>query len=142
MTKPGRNRRLRHALEARHESYRTKEVSRLLRRHRVALVVSHSPDWPLFEEVTADFVYIRLHGGEKTYVTRYDDPALDWWAEPMRAWAAGGEPADASRISTLSPPRRQSRELYVYFDNDQQGHAPHDALRLADRLGAGPVVSE
>jgi uncharacterized protein YecE (DUF72 family) len=135
LTRPGRKRRIRHALEVRHESYRTPELASILRKHDVALVVSDAPDWPLFEEVTASFVYIRLHGSMRTYVSRYEDPELDHWADWIRKWAAGGEPADAAKASARKPTRRKTRDVYVYFDNDQETHAPHDALRLAQRLG-------
>jgi uncharacterized protein YecE (DUF72 family) len=134
-TRAGRKRRIRHALEVRHESYRVPELARELRRHRVALVVSDAADWPLFEEVTASFLYIRMHGSTSTYASRYTDEELDRWAERIRKWAGGGQPADAARISRLAPPRHRSRDVYVYFDNDQQAHAPHDAMRLAQRLG-------
>lgn len=141
-TRGGRKRLLRHALEVRNESYRVPELARQLRRHRVALVISDAADWPLFEEVTAPFLYIRMHGSARTYASRYSDAELDRWAERIRKWAGGGQPADASRISALPPPRHRSRDVYVYFDNDQEAHAPHDALRLAERLGVEWAPSE
>jgi uncharacterized protein YecE (DUF72 family) len=131
----GRKRRIRHALEVRQESFATPELAKQLRRHRVALVVADSGSWPRYEEITADFLYVRLHGSPDTYASRYSDSTLDGWAERIRKWSAGGEPADAARISDRKAPRRKSRDVFVYFDNDQQAHAPHDALRLAERLG-------
>jgi uncharacterized protein YecE (DUF72 family) len=136
LTRTDRDRRLRHALEVRNDSYRVPQFVRALRDHGVALVVSDSPGWPLFEELTAGFVYIRLHGSRKTYASRYTDRELDRWAERIAAWSRGSEPAGAARITDRAPPRRKTRDVHVYFDNDQAGHAPHDALRLADRLGA------
>ena len=129
-----RPRRLRHALEARDESYRDPEVARIARRYGVALVVSDSGDWPRLEEVSADFVYIRLHGRPRTYASRYGAAALDEWAARIRRWGAGGEPDDARRISERRAPRRAHRDVYVYFDNDRLAHAPRDARRLACRL--------
>jgi uncharacterized protein YecE (DUF72 family) len=139
-TKPGRKRRLRHALEPRNESFFQPELVRLLRDHGVGLVVSDAADWPLVEELTAGFVYVRLHGASKTYSSRYTDPELDAWADRIRAWAGGSEPDDARKITDRKPPRRKSRDVFVYFDNDQEAHAPHDALRLMERLGveSGP----
>ena len=129
-----RKRRLRHVLEPRHESFFCDEAVRILRRAGVALAISHGGDWPMREEVTAGFVYIRLHGAPRTYVSGYDASSLDCWAERIQAWAEGGEPPDARRITGRSPPRRKSRDVYVYFDNDGEGRAPHDAEALKERL--------
>jgi uncharacterized protein YecE (DUF72 family) len=64
--------RLRHALEVRHRSFETPAFVALLRRHRVALVAADTAGkWPLIEDVTADFVYVRLHGDEKIYESGY-----------------------------------------------------------------------
>lgn len=129
--------RLRHAVEIRHDSFRDDRFVRLLRRHGIALVVADTAGrWPLVEDVTADFVYIRLHGDKELYVSGYDDAALDGWARRIRQWAAGGEVDDARRISRMKPRRRATRDVYCYFDNDAKVHAPFDAQRLASRLGA------
>ena len=130
-----RPRRLRHALEARDESFRDPEAARIARRYGVALVVSDSGDWPRLEEVSADFVYIRLPGRPRTYASRYGPAALDDGATRVRRWSAGREPEDAHRIGERRAPRRAHRDVYVYFDNDRFAHAPHDALSLARRLG-------
>jgi uncharacterized protein YecE (DUF72 family) len=84
--------------------------------------------------VTAGFVYLRLHGSRETYASRYTDPELDRWAARIRAWQTGGQPTDAHTFTDLKPPRRKSRDAYVYFDNDAKVHAPKDAARLAERL--------
>jgi uncharacterized protein YecE (DUF72 family) len=130
-----RKRRLRHAIEIRHPSFCTEVFVRMLRRHRAALVVSEAvADWPYVEDVTGDFVYLRLHGPETLYGGRYSDAALDRWATRINAWASGGEPEDAHRISALRPLARSSRDVYCYFDNDQKVRAPFDARRLTERL--------
>jgi uncharacterized protein YecE (DUF72 family) len=130
------NRRLRHAVEIRHESFRDDAFVRLLRRHDVALVVADTAGrWPLLEDVTADFVYIRLHGDEELYVSGYTDEALDMWARRIDAWSRGAEPDDARKASSLKPRRRASRDVYCYFDNDAKVHAPFDAQTLAMKLG-------
>ncbi|HEY1139448.1 MAG TPA: DUF72 domain-containing protein [Lysobacter sp.] len=130
------NRRLRHAVEIRHESFRDDAFVRLLRRHDVALVVADTAGrWPLLEDVTADFVYIRLHGDEELYVSGYTDEALHMWARRIDAWSRGAEPDDARKASSLRPRRRASRDVYCYFDNDAKVHAPFDAQTLAMKLG-------
>lgn len=130
-----RRRRLRHALEIRHESFLVPDCVRLARRHGTAIVFSHSADWPYTEEVTAGYVYLRLHGSPETYVSPYSDAALDHWAARIRTWQAAEQPDNAERITDRRPPRRKTRDVYVYFDNDKEGHAPNDARRLAKRLG-------
>jgi uncharacterized protein YecE (DUF72 family) len=89
---------LRHAFEIRHESFRSIEFINLLRRHGVALVCADTVEWPRLMDVTADFIYCRLHGSEELYASGYDDAALDSWAARVVAWACGGEPPEAERV--------------------------------------------
>ena len=135
---PGTRHRLRHVLEVRHPSFLGDEAVRIARRHGVALAFSHAGDWPYTEEVTAGFVYVRLHGTSPTYGSAYGPAALRRWADRIRRWADAGEPDDAVRISDRQPPRRKGRDVYVYFDNDMGGHAPREAQQLQDLLdGSG-----
>ena len=114
---------LRHALEVRHASFADagEELAALLREQDIGLVVADTAGkWPFLEQVTADFVYVRLHGDVELYVSGYGDEALDRWAERVRGWTAMG------------------RDVYVYFDNDAKVRAPVDAMALAARTGSGP----
>jgi uncharacterized protein YecE (DUF72 family) len=133
---------LRHAIEVRHPSFVDESFVALLREHNVALVVADTAGkWPYCEEVTADFIYLRLHGDRQLYASGYSDRALARWAKRIRAWSEGNEPADAHRIGTGKPPQRQ-RDAYCYFDNDVKVRAPFDALALSARLGlAEPAVT-
>ena len=134
-TTPDRKRRMRHAIEIRHESFCDAAFVKLLRKYSAALVVSDSVmDWPYAEDLTADFVYMRLHGPEVLYGGQYTDAQLDRWAQRIRAWASGGEPDDAQRLSPAPPRRRAARDVFCYFDNDQKVRAPFDARRLIQRL--------
>ena len=109
--------RYRHALEVRHESYFHPEFYDLLRRHRWAFVIADTAGrFGYAEEVTAPFVYVRLHGSRQLYVSGYTPRELDEWAARIRRWTGEG------------------RDVYVYFDNDARVHAPHDALGLAARV--------
>lgn len=127
-----------HAFEVRHESFLVPAFAALLRRHGAALVFADTARvWPYTEEVTADFIYARLHGAEHLYASGYTDAQLDWWAERIRVWHRGGEPRDARRISDEKPPGEGGRDVYVYFDNDARARAPFDAMRLAERLSGG-----
>ncbi|WP_439655804.1 DUF72 domain-containing protein [Lentzea sp. HUAS TT2] len=102
----------RHALEPRHESFRTDAYFDLLHAHNVAHVVSDAPTFPCIEAVTADFAYVRLHGHDELYISSYDDDQLDEWAGKIHDW---------------------DRDTYVYFDNTMHGAAPRNALSLMAR---------
>ena len=126
---------LRHAIEIRHPGFLDPEFVELLRRHNMAFVFADSVDWPYAEDVTADFVYLRLHGAQELYASGYDDDALDWWAARIKLWARGQQPNDARLIANASPPpERHGRDVFVYFDNDAKVRAPADARSLIARL--------
>jgi uncharacterized protein YecE (DUF72 family) len=131
-----RARPLRHAVEIRHPSFVDPAFIALLRRHRIALVVADTAGrWPLLEDLTADFVYLRLHGEKELYASGYDDESLDRWAARIATWRCGGQVRDARLASTRPAPHRARRDIYCYFDNDVKVHAPYDAAHLAARLG-------
>jgi uncharacterized protein YecE (DUF72 family) len=126
---------LRHAIEIRHPSYCTPRFLDLLRRYNMALVCADTVEWPLVMDLTADFVYCRLHGSQELYVSGYGEDALDRWARRIRSWARGAEPRDAQRIASRTRPRTQGRDVFVYFDNTAKVSAPPNARALAQRLG-------
>lgn len=134
------NRPLRHAVEIRHESFLDTSFIDLLRDHSIALVVAETAKrWPMMHDVTADFVYMRLHGDKELYKSGYGDKALERWAERIRAWQRGREPADAQKISPRKPPTSKPRDVYCYFDNtDVKLRAPVDAQALMRKLGLKP----
>jgi len=140
----GGNAPLRHAVEIRHPSFLCEDFVELLRKHKVALVVADSAGkWPYIEDVTADFVYMRLHGDVELYSSGYTARALRRWKARILAWSQGGQPDDAELIVQREPRKRASRDVYCYFDNDQKVHAPYDARRLLEKLGlAGELVTE
>lgn len=103
----------RHCMEPRHESFNCDEFFELLAQYKCAFVIADTAGrFMLADRVTADFVYVRLHGSEQLYVSRYSDEELQHWANRIENWLSGG------------------RDVYVYFDNDAAGHAPYDAMRL------------
>ena len=107
---------VRHALEFRSETFCTPDAFAVLREHDVACVVADTARrFPRTEEHTSGFRYVRLHGDEELYTSGYSPEALDRWAEKCRAWADQGD-------------------VFVYFDNDAKGYAPHDARGLIERL--------
>ena len=118
LTEVDEDRPLRHALEVRHSSFTQRETAALLAAHDVALVVADTAGrWPRLDAVTSDHVYVRLHGDKELYASGYTPDALDRWAARCRAWADDG------------------RDVFVYFDNDAKGFAPHDAMGLIQRVG-------
>jgi len=115
---------VRHVLEFRHKSWFDDETAARLGDARVASAISDAPKWPMWEVVTTDLAYVRLHGHTRTYASAYSPQLLKEWAERAAAWLDEG------------------REVHVYFDNDSEGAAPHDALRLMDRLGIAGADDE
>jgi uncharacterized protein YecE (DUF72 family) len=111
----------RHAFEVRHPSYFHEEFYAILRERECGFVIADTAGkFPYAEEVTADFVYVRLHGSVELYASGYSDAELDDWARKIVGWR--DDPAGG-------------RDVYVYFDNDAKVHAPFDAMRLAERVG-------
>ena len=132
----GPKRKLRHAVEIRHDSFRDPAFIALLRKYKVAVVVADTAGkWPLIEDVCADFMYLRLHGEKELYASGYTEEALDHWAARIAAWSGGGQVADAHCVSPKSAPKRASRDVFCYFDNDIKVRAPFDARRLMEKLG-------
>jgi uncharacterized protein YecE (DUF72 family) len=116
-------------VEVRHPSFCAPQFLKLLKRENIALVAADSAGlYPYFEEVTAEFSYVRLHGATELYVSGYSDPVLLRWARKVRAWSDGAVPA--ASLDSKSQARR-ARDVYVYFDNDAKVHAPFDAQKLA-----------
>jgi uncharacterized protein YecE (DUF72 family) len=118
---------LRHAVEVRHDSFATGAFAQLCREHGVALVVADTAGrFTWVDEVTSELVYVRLHGDQELYTSRYSDQGIEWWAARVQGWA------DTEGV----------REVQVYFDNDGHAHAPFDARRLAERLGVATEPPE
>lgn len=105
---------MRFAIEFRHKSWFDDEVAAILRENGIANCISHASRWPMWEAVTADFAYIRLHGRPYTYYSNYEEDELRSWTE---------------KITTS-----KAEEFYVYFDNDANSFAPMNALRLRELL--------
>ena len=129
-----KNRKLRHAIEIRNESFVSEEFVGLLRKHDIALVKADTVEWPLLMDVTAEFVYCRLHGSEELYASGYSEESLDMWAKRVERWANGDEVEDGKKASVKNGRKRASRDVYVYFDNDVKVRAPYDAQSLMKRI--------
>ncbi len=137
----GRNRRMRHAIEFRNAEGLDETFLAMLRKHNVALVIADTAGrWPYQEDVTATFIYIRLHGDEELYSSGYSDAALEFWRERIKGWSQGRQPKDACLIGARRTMPTRSPDIYCYFDNDQKVRAPFDARQLIEKLDlAGPL---
>jgi len=106
------------AVELRHPSWHAEPVYALLERHHAAYCVMSGANLPCVLRATAPFVYVRLHGPDHhhLYGGSYSDDDLRWWAERVREWDGSG------------------RDVYVYFNNDGNGYAVHNAGSLRAML--------
>jgi uncharacterized protein YecE (DUF72 family) len=104
------------AFEFRNADWFRDDVLRVLHERGVALCLYDFAGRQSPVEVTAGFVYVRLHGPDRPYQGSYDDGALRRWAGHIRRW------------------RGRGLDSYFYFDNDAHGYAPANALRLKELL--------
>ncbi len=107
----------RYAFELRDESWWCDAVYDILQRHGAAAVWFDMEQRrsPIVD--TASFRYVRWHGpGEVAYTGRYGRNRLRPLTRHVRDWCGSGQ------------------DVYVYFDNDEAGYAPTDALALQDML--------
>jgi uncharacterized protein YecE (DUF72 family) len=127
---------LRYAFEPRHESFFVPEFVDLLGRSNAALAFGDAAEkFEYREDVTADFIYIRLHGKSEIYASDYTEEELDRWAKRIRSWQRGSQPRDAKLINRKARRSANARDVYVYFDNSMHGHAAFDAIYLSRSLG-------
>lgn len=128
---------VRHALEFRHPSFMDEGFVEMLREHNVAVVFAHSGEKsPYMEDVTADFIYARMHGQETKYKKGYTKDTIDWLAKRLGLWTKGSQPKDAQVVLDTSP-KKMKRDAFIYFDTEAKDYAPQDALNLCERLKAG-----
>ncbi|MDR6764416.1 uncharacterized protein YecE (DUF72 family) [Flavobacterium sp. 2755] len=102
----------RFVIEFRNAEWYTAEVFNLLKKHNVGFCIYELAGHLSPLEITADFVYLRLHGPTSDkYRGNYSGQALKKWADQCKIWL-------------------QTKDVYVYFDNDEQGYAAFNALKL------------
>lgn len=104
----------RHIIEFRHPSWFDADVAECLQQNSIALCQSDAADWPMWDAITTDLIYIRLHGHTRTYASSYRSTSLRQWAQRIRSW------------------RKQACQVHVYFDNDAEGAAPRNAIQLIE----------
>lgn len=126
--------RLRHALEARHESFRTPEFVALCRNAGVAIVYADDDTYPAFADLTADFVYARLQDTEAKYANGYAPKALDKWATVAKAWALGEAPKDLA-YADVPKGDGKARDVFIYMIAGAKEKNPAAAMALQQRTG-------
>lgn len=103
---------VKHSIEFRHRSWFVPEIAARMRDANASVCMSDAPDFPLWHEVTSDLVYVRLHGHTRKYASSYSGALLRKWRDDIATWIADG------------------RDVHVYFDNDAEGAAVHNAKTL------------
>ena len=126
---------LRHVVEVRHESFRVPEFVALLRRYRVAVVLTDKEGFPQIPDVTAPFVYARLQGASEKIKTGYAPKDLDLWASRAREWSEGKTPAGLDLVGEPDKKSPKARDVFVYMINGFKPKAPAAAMALIERLG-------
>jgi uncharacterized protein YecE (DUF72 family) len=125
---------LRHAVEVRHDSFRSPEFVALLREYEVAAITAGDSDFPQIADVTAPFVYARIMGTQEAQPTGYSDKALDAWAQRARDWAAGGAPKDLEPASPVAA-AKTPRDVFLYVISGDKVRNPAAAMALIERVG-------
>jgi uncharacterized protein YecE (DUF72 family) len=105
-----------YAFEFRDTSWFDKRVYEILEKHNMAFCIYEIGRVLSPKIVTADIVYVRLHGPDGPYRGKYSDRVLEGWAGAFSTWA------------------NQGKEVFCYFDNDEAGYAPQNAMRLQEMV--------
>jgi uncharacterized protein YecE (DUF72 family) len=131
------SRALRYAIEIRNNTFLVPSFIDLLRKYNVAAVIAETArKWPMVQDITADFIYMRLHGDKEIYRSGYSNKSLQRWALRIAQWHRGTEPPGARKVETSRKPPKRRRDVYCFFDNtDLKLRAPFDARSLAEMLG-------
>ena len=105
---------LRSALEFRHKSWCDEKVYELLRKYNAGWVIADSPRYPRADVVTADFVYIRMHGSKVMFASKYTKKELSSLVQKIKEWL------------------KEKLDVFCYFNNDFQGYAIENAKELLE----------
>lgn len=102
-----------YVFEFRNPDWYKPEVYDLLKKHNCAFCIYELAGHISPSLITADFVYLRLHGPGNKYQGSYSDETLQSWADECLKWS-------------------ETKDVFVYFDNDQNGYAAFNALKLRE----------
>jgi uncharacterized protein YecE (DUF72 family) len=124
---------LRHAVEVRHESFRTPGFIALARKFGVAVVIAGDSSYPQIADLTAPFVYARIMGTKATEASGYSEASLERWAARAHAWASGSMPDDLEYVEARTG-NEEPRDVFLYVISGHKVHNPAAAVSLIERL--------
>ncbi|GMV61533.1 MAG: hypothetical protein AMXMBFR74_07020 [Parvibaculum sp.] len=123
---------LRHAVEVRHDSFKTEDFIDLLREHEVAVVTAADGGYTQIGDVTAPFVYARIMGTDEKEKLGYAKKMLDQWATRAKEWAAGNTPKGIDAVAPAS--KQPVNDVFLYVISGAKVRNPLAAMAIADRL--------
>ncbi len=124
---------LKHVMEPRHESFRDPAFAQLCRDQNVGIVLADHEKYPMFADVTSDFVYMRLQQGSDDVATAYEDEPLTEWADRAATYAQGGVPGGLAMADPAFAPTKVKRDVFVYFIHEGKIRAPAAAMAFLDK---------
>jgi uncharacterized protein YecE (DUF72 family) len=124
---------LRHAVEVRHDSFRTPEFVDLLRRFQIPVVYTDHEKYPNIADPAGGFVYARLQRGKDDVPTAYPPKQIDAWAERLKSWARGELPADLPCVEPTTKIKAVPRDVFAYVIHEGKIRAPAGAMALIER---------
>ena len=124
---------LRHAVEVRHESFRTPGFIALAHKFGVAVVIAGDSSYPQIADLTAPFVYARIMGTKATETNGYSEASLKRWAARAHAWASGSRPDDLDYVEARAG-NDEPRDVFLYVISGHKVHNPAAAVSLIKRL--------
>lgn len=105
------------AFEFRDRSWINDTLYQILEENNITFCIYDIAGYQSPVKVTSDSVYVRLHGpSDEKYKGCYSDQDLSEWADRAGEWTGSG------------------REVFIYFDNDEQGFAPQNAVQLKEMI--------
>jgi uncharacterized protein YecE (DUF72 family) len=125
---------IRHAVEVRHDSFRTAEAVALAREHGVAIVLAGDSHYPQIADLTAAFVYVRIMGTTEAEPLGYAEKDLDRWVERARLLGSGAVPADLAAVGERTA-SKTGREVFLYVISGFKVRNPAAAMAMIQRLG-------
>lgn len=122
---------LRHAVEVRHDSFRSPDFIALLREYGVAAITSADADYTQIADVTAPFVYARIMGTKELEPKGYSEAGLDRWAKAAHAWARGSVPEGLDIVGPAT--KAGKRDVFLYVISGGKVRNPAAAMELIAR---------
>ena len=124
--------RIRHVVEPRHESFRTREFVGMCRAAGVAIVFEESHDYPCIADLSGDLTYARIQKAREAEPNGYTDAELDHWADVAKAWGRGESPPGPCYCA--DPVETRPRDVFLFFISGDKVRNPAAAMALIERL--------